>query len=251
MYAIEVERVTKEFDLKPRSLKEFIPMRARGKAPEIAFRALDGVSFTVEPGSSMGLMGRNGSGKSTMLKVIAGVTPPTYGRVTTRGRVSPLLELGAGFSLDLSGRENIILNGMILGLAREEIEEAIPSILEFAELTQFVDLPVKRYSSGMMARLGFAVAAHSRPEVLLLDEILAVGDEVFREKCYNVIRGFQERGVTILMVSHQLDALLQFCQRAAVLDHGRLLHDGDTASSVEFYRDLLARSTPAATMQPI
>jgi ABC-2 type transport system ATP-binding protein len=247
MDAIELVAITKEFNIRPRSLKEFLPLRARGRHGEVAFRAVHDVTMSIAQGSSVGLMGRNGSGKSTLLKIVAGVTPPTRGTVVTRGRVSPLLELGAGFAIELSGRENILLNGTILGMSPGEIAANIGPILRFAELEPFADLPVKRYSSGMLARLGFAIAAHSRPEILLLDEILAVGDEGFRERCFDVVRRFQDNGVTILMVSHAMDSILKFCQRAAVLDHGEVRFDGQAEAAVEFYRDLVGTKAPAQT----
>jgi ABC-2 type transport system ATP-binding protein len=246
MDAIDLVSVTKEFNIRPRSLKEFLPLRARGRDIVAAFRALNGVTMSIARGTSVGLVGRNGSGKSTLLKIVAGVTPPTYGTVVTRGRVSPLLELGAGFSVELSGRENIVLNGTILGMQPEEIAGNIRQILAFAELEAFAELPVKRYSSGMLARLGFAVAAHSKPEILLLDEILAVGDEGFRERCLQVVRRFQDQGVTILMVSHSMDMVTKFCDRAAVLDHGELQFDGPSEAAVDAYRELVGTKVPAA-----
>jgi ABC-2 type transport system ATP-binding protein len=240
MDAIQLINVTKRFNIRPRSLKEFIPLRARGKDEAPPFEALRGVTLSIPQGSAMGLVGRNGSGKSTLLKIIAGVTPPTFGTVVLRGRISPLLELGAGFSPELTGRENILLNGTILGMTRADIATAAASILDFAELPSFADMPVKRYSSGMTARLGFAIAVHSRPDILLLDEILAVGDEVFREKCYEAIRRFQAQGVTIVLVSHSPEAIVKFCDRAAVLDHGEVKFDGSATACIEYYHQLLA-----------
>ena len=243
MDAVQLINITKRFNIRPRSLKEFLPMRARGRAYEESFEALSGVTLSIAQGSCVGLIGRNGSGKSTLLKIIAGVTPPTLGTVLLRGTVCPLLELGAGFSPELTGRQNIFLNGTILGMTGTEIASRVDSILDFAELSMFADLPVKRYSSGMIGRLGFAIAAHSQPDILLLDEILAVGDELFREKCYHAIRRFQASGVTIVLVSHSMESITKFCDRVAVLDHGAARFDGPPVPAVDFYHELLGTKT--------
>ena len=242
MDAIQLIGVDKTFNIRPRSLKEFLPLRARGLGAE-AFHALRDVTLSMPQGSTTGIIGRNGSGKSTLLKIAAGVTPPTRGTVVLRGRISPLLELGAGFSAELSGRENIFLNGTILGMTRSLIASRVEAILDFAELDEFADLPVKRYSTGMITRLGFAIAMYSDPDILLLDEILAVGDELFREKCFSAIRGFQQRGVTTVFVSHSLEMVIQFCDRTVVLDHGRVRFDGDPAAAASFYRQMIGSPT--------
>ncbi|RLC59317.1 MAG: ABC transporter ATP-binding protein [Chloroflexi bacterium] len=199
------------------------------------FRALEDVTFKVDRGETLGIIGRNGSGKSTALKLIAGVTAPSSGKVFVTGRVSPLIELGAGFHADLTGRENVHLNGSILGMSQREIDEQFDAIVEFAELQDFIDTPVKRYSSGMYVRLGFAVAVHSNPEVLLIDEVLSVGDAFFQEKCLARMHQFQVAGTTIILVSHSAEMITNFCERAIWLDHGRLAADGPAGQVVDEY----------------
>jgi ABC-type polysaccharide/polyol phosphate transport system ATPase subunit len=234
--AIEFRDVTKRFMLKEgRTLREFASaILTRGSWGD-EFCALEGVSFQVERGETIGIVGRNGSGKSTALKLMAGVTAPTSGQVFVRGRISPLIELGAGFHPDLTGRENVHLNGSILGMSDREINAQFQAIVDFAELQEFIDMPVKRYSSGMYVRLGFAVAVHSNPEVLLIDEVLSVGDAFFQEKCHERMRDFKGQGMTIVVVSHSAETINSFCDRAIWMDHGRLVSDGPAKSVVDEY----------------
>jgi len=184
--------------------------------------ALKGVSFNIKKGESFGIMGPNGSGKSTSLGLIAGVMKPTYGRVIVNGKVAPLLELGAGFHSELTGRENIVLNGVILGMTRREIQRKMDSIVEFSGLEAYLDNPIRTYSSGMLARLGFSVAVHIDPEILLVDEILAVGDEAFQKRCIEKMFEFKKKGVTIVLVSHNRHQIEQICDRVAHIENGKL-----------------------------
>lgn len=238
---IEFWNVSKRFQLQEgQTLREFIPLLFRGRAFSEPFYALRDVSFTIDRGETVGIIGRNGSGKSTILKLIAGVMAPTQGEVRVRGRVSPLIELGAGFHPDLTGRENVHLNALILGMKSREIREQFDSIVDFAELREFIDTPVKRYSSGMYMRLGFAVAVHSKPEILLVDEVLSVGDAHFQEKCLEKMREFQRRNVSIVVVSHSMDLVRRFCSRVILIDHGRLVADGAPDEAIARYEELLA-----------
>jgi ABC-2 type transport system ATP-binding protein len=223
------------------SLKERL---LRGdRIPRKPFRALDNISIDIPAGHTVGLIGHNGSGKSTLLKVLSGIIRPTTGEVVVNGRVASLLELGAGFNGELTGRENIYLNASLLGLTRNDIDEMYDSIVGFAELGEFIDDPVKHYSSGMYVRLGFAVAVHVDPDILLIDEVLAVGDEAFQAKCLDKIEQFQQEGRTILVVSHALDLVARVCDRAIVLDHGSLVFDGDPIIAADTLRMLLG-TTP-------
>jgi ABC-type polysaccharide/polyol phosphate transport system ATPase subunit len=203
--------------------------------PGESFKALDDVSFGVKAGQSFGVIGRNGSGKSTTLKLVAGITKPTAGEVRVRGRVSALIELGAGFHPEISGRENVYINGMMLGLTKREIQRRFDEIVEFAELADFIDAPVKTYSSGMYMRLGFAVAIHVDPDVLLVDEVLAVGDEAFTHKCLDTFADFKRRNKTILLVTHSLGLVERFCDEALWLDAGRPRAEGDPRRVVGAY----------------
>jgi len=203
--------------------------------PGEMFQALTDVSLRVPAGCTMGLVGRNGSGKSTALKLVAGITKPTTGSVTVRGRISALIELGAGFHPEISGRENVFINGIMLGLTKREIERRFDEIVEFAELKDFIDEPVKSYSSGMYMRLGFAVATHVDPDVLLVDEVLAVGDEGFTHKCLDKFGDFKRRGKTILLVTHSLNLVERFCDEAVWLDAGRKRVEGDPKRVVDAY----------------
>ena len=209
--------------------------------PEETFTALDGVSFAVPQGSTFGVIGANGSGKSTLLKLMAGITRPTRGSLSVEGRVSALIELGAGFHPEISGRENVAINGIMLGLTRKEVEERFDDIVDFAELREFIDAPVKTYSSGMYARLGFAVAIHVDPDVLLIDEVLAVGDEAFTRKCLDKIAEFRRRGKTILIVTHSLGLVEKMCDAVLWLRHGRVADRRATATP----RSPRARLPPA------
>ncbi|MCI0635353.1 MAG: ABC transporter ATP-binding protein [Actinobacteria bacterium] len=220
--AIEVHDLSKRFRVfreKPTSIKQRL-LTAHTRAEDLW--ALRDVDLDVGEGSTFGLIGHNGSGKTTLLKCVAGILRPTSGRVTQRGRLAALLELGAGFHPELTGRENVYLNAAFLGLSRKQTDRAYDEIVAFAELEDFMDNQVKFYSSGMLVRLGFAVAVHVDPEVLLIDEVLAVGDEAFQAKCIERVRAFQREGRTIVLVTHALDTVTRICDRAAMLDHGRL-----------------------------
>jgi ABC-type polysaccharide/polyol phosphate transport system ATPase subunit len=214
--------------------------------PDETFHALNGVSFRVPRGSTYAIVGRNGSGKSTMLKCIAGITKPTSGRVMVTGRISALIELGAGFHPEISGRENVFINGIMLGLTKREIARRFDEIVEFAELEPFIDAPVKTYSSGMYMRLGFAVAIHVDPDVLLVDEVLAVGDEGFTHKCLDKFAEFRRRGKTILLVTHSLGLVERFCDEALWIDAGRARAAGDPRRVVGAYITDVERSEEAA-----
>jgi ABC-type polysaccharide/polyol phosphate transport system ATPase subunit len=237
---IVVDRVSRSFRVHAqaqRTLKDVFVSRGRVRAREVL--ALDDVSLTVEPGDAVGLVGRNGSGKSTLLRVVSGIIKPSAGRVEAGGRIASLLELGAGFHPDFTGRENVYLNGSIHGLSRARVREAMDEIVAFSELERFIDLPVRTYSSGMYMRLGFAVAAHIQADVLLLDEVFAVGDEQFQRKCFGKIAEFKQRGGTIVFVSHDAQAVERLCDRAVLLRQGKVEFDGDTVEAIREYRRLL------------
>lgn len=233
-----LEGVTKQFTLRHRrSLKELAMALVTRKDPGInTFDALRGVDLRVTRGETVGLLGFNGSGKSTLLKVISGVFRPDHGSAYTRGRVAGLIEVGAGFHPDLTGKENIFLNGAILGMSREEIEDAYQSIVDFSEIEKFMDTEVKFYSSGMFLRLAFAVAVHSNPETFLIDEILAVGDEPFQRKCLERVEQLKTEHKTMVIVSHDLDLMTRICKRGIVLKEGVKVFDGPIESAVELMR---------------
>jgi ABC-type polysaccharide/polyol phosphate transport system ATPase subunit len=231
-------RVFKVYPRESRRLKDLVVARRRSRATEVV--ALRDVSLHVEPGSAVGLVGRNGSGKTTLLRLISGIIRPTSGHVEAGGRVGSLLELGAGFHLDLTGRENVFLNGSIHGLKRTYVREQLDEIVAFAGLEEFIDLPVRTYSSGMYMRLGFAIAAHIEADVLLLDEVFAVGDEQFQRKCFGKIFEFKQRGGTIVFVSHDAAAVERLCDRAVLLRNGIVEFDGRTHDAIVRYRRLLA-----------
>jgi len=238
--AIELHDVRKRFKLyreKSQSLKERI-IRA-GRNPSEDFWALKGITLDVPEGQTVGLLGHNGSGKSTLFKCVAGTLRPTSGTIRTRGRIAALLELGSGFHPDLTGRENVYLNGSILGFSAKEIDGIFDEIVDFAEIPEFIDLQVKHYSSGMYARLAFAVAVNVTPDIMLIDEVLSVGDEQFQRKCLDRVKRFQTEGRTIFLVTHAADLVRQLCDRAAVLDHGELLYDGEPGDAVRVYREAL------------
>ena len=238
---IVADRASREFKVYPREarrLKDAIV--ARGRSRPSLVEALQDVSFRIEPGSAVGLVGRNGSGKTTLLRLLSGIIKPTSGSVDVGGRVGSLLELGAGFHPDLSGRENVFLNGSIHGLKRAYVREQLDEIVAFAGLEEFIDLPVRTYSSGMYMRLGFAIAAHIDADILLLDEVFAVGDEQFQRKCFGKIFEFKQRGGTIVFVSHDASAVERLCDRAILLQGGRVEFDGPTHDAVVRYRQLLA-----------
>lgn len=255
--AIEFHNVSKFFRIdrdRPRAFQQlFIQLFQRNCRNTEArkndvFWALRDVSFTVERGSSVGLIGTNGAGKSTALKLISRIIQPSSGTVAVHGRVTALLELGAGFHPELSGRDNIYLNGAVMGLTRREVDYKLDRIVEFAELEDFIDVPVKDYSSGMYARLGFSVAIHLDPEILLVDEVLSVGDQAFQQKCNEYMTRLRKRGVTILFVSHSLDAIVRNCSKAIWLDRGRLQAQGDTQRVADaYYKHVLVQSSTQAT----
>ncbi|WP_243337940.1 ABC transporter ATP-binding protein [Anaeromyxobacter soli] len=220
------------------TLKEAVLGRFRHLRTADEFWALRGVSFHVGPGESVGLVGHNGSGKSTLLKIAAGVLRASEGRVQVEGRVSPMIELAAGFDPELTGRDNIFLNGALMGHTRKEMERKFDRIVEFSELGEFIDMPVKNYSSGMYARLGFAIAVDVEPEILIIDEVLAVGDERFQAKCMDRIRELKGSGCTIFYVSHAMETVAELCERVIVLHHGRVEFDGAPAPAIARYREL-------------
>jgi ABC-2 type transport system ATP-binding protein len=239
---IQVERAARRFRVYPReqrTLKDVLFSRGRVRGG-VDVWALRDVSFSVEPGGAVGLVGRNGSGKTTLLRLLSGIIKPSSGSVAVGGRVGSLLELGAGFHPDMTGRENVYLNGSIHGLRRAAIREKLDEIVAFAGLEDFIDLPVRTYSSGMYMRLGFAVAAHIEADVLLLDEVFAVGDEAFQRKCFGKIFEFKQRGGTIVFVSHDASAVERLCDRAVLLKDGAVAFDGPTHEAIVQYRRLLA-----------
>ena len=235
------DRVSRRFRVYPkaqRTLKDIFVASGRVKSRDVW--ALQDVSLEVDPGAAVGLVGRNGSGKTTLLRLISQIIKPTSGRIEVGGRVASLLELGAGFHPDFTGRENVYLNGSIHGLSRARVRESMDEFVAFAELEQFIDLPVRTYSSGMYMRLGFSVAAHIQSDVLLLDEVFAVGDEQFQRKCFGKVAEFKGRGGTILFVSHDAQAVQRLCDRAVLLRQGRVAFDGETREAIAEYRRLLA-----------
>jgi len=241
MIAVRFDQVSRKFILhreRARSIQESVfSLFRRNKDPREEFWALRDISFTVEQGETVGIIGPNGAGKSTLLKLISRILEPTSGRIEVNGKMGALLELGAGFHPDLTGRENIYLNGSILGLSRAQIRQKMDQIIAFAELERFIDVPVKHYSSGMYVRLGFSVAVHTDPEILLVDEVLAVGDVAFQRKCLERIDHARQQGVTILFVSHSAETVRHVCSRALWLDEGRLVADGSAEAVVARYLD--------------
>lgn len=234
---IRVTDLSKRFVIrKQHSIKERLVKRRTAMTQSDEFWALRNVSIEIDEGHTVGLIGHNGSGKSTLLKMIGGILSPTSGYVERRGLLAALLELGAGFHGDLTGRENVYLNASILGLSRKEIDRYFDSIVDFSGIEQFIDTQVKFYSSGMYVRLAFAVAVHVDPDVLLVDEVLAVGDEPFQKKCLDKIKHFQHEGKTIVMVTHALDTVRQMCDKAILLDHGKVIVDGSPADAVRHFR---------------
>ena len=237
--AIEIAGIQKRFALRhTRSLKETVLWLLKGRKGDLSktFPALNNVSLTVEEGETVALLGFNGSGKSTLLKHISGVMLPDTGTVRTRGRVAGLIEVGAGFHPDLSGRDNVFLNGAILGMSEKDIHRQFDSIVDFAEIGEFIDTEVRFYSSGMYLRLAFSVAVHTDPNVFLIDEILAVGDEPFQRKCISKIKELAEAGKTLVVVSHDLDLIAQICRRGIVLEKGRVVNDAPVAEAIAHIR---------------
>jgi len=233
---IKFHHVTKNFSKNnQKTFKEFLPALFMGEKTVDKFTALDNISFEIEPGECVGIIGPNGSGKSTILKLIAGVMSPSSGSIHVHGKISPLIELGAGMHAELTGRENIYLNGAILGLKRKEIDKNIQSIIDFSEIQEFIDQPIKHYSSGMYMRLAFSIAIHVNPEILIVDEILAVGDTQFQAKCFAKMEEFKKRGVTIIFVSHSLAQIQKFCTRALYLNNHHILLDGNPKTVCKEY----------------
>ena len=253
---VDVRNLGKQYQVRTSSfaptLREAIangitaPFKRNGHNRVEEFWSLQDVSFEVQPGEVVGIVGRNGAGKSTLLKVLSRIVKPTVGEVDVYGRVGSLLEIGTGFHPDLTGRENVFLNGAIIGMGRAEIKRKFDEIVAFAEVEGFIDSAVRFYSSGMYLRLAFAVAAHFEPEILLLDEVLAVGDMAFQKKCLNKMRQASAQGRTVFFVSHNLDSITQFCDRAFLIDSGRLLEDGPTAAVNARYLQLLSEPATAS-----
>ena len=238
---IAVDGVSKRYFLNPHRMGELktallhfatFLKASRSKQP---FWALKDISLTIRRGESVGIIGPNGAGKSTLLRILARLGPPTQGKVAVRGRVSPLLELGAGFHPQITGRDNAILNAVLLGLSRKEAQEKLPEMVEFSELGEFIDQPMRTYSSGMYVRLGFAVAVHVKPEILLIDEVLAVGDAEFQHKCFTHIDKLRADQVTIVLVTHDLESVKRFCDRAILLNHGSIAAEGAPQDVVDEY----------------
>jgi len=247
--AILLERVTVRYAV-PRemvaSLKEYAIRRLAGRLERDEFVGLREVDLVIRPGERVGVIGPNGAGKSTLLRLIARVRRPASGRVVVRGRVAPLLELGLGFHGELTGRENVTLQGALLGMSRHEMNEWMPSIAAFAELEGFLDAPIRNYSTGMVARLAFAIATDVDPDILLVDEALSVGDERFRNRCHDRMQHFRDRGKTFLFVSHSLEEVVATCQRAVWIGDGRVVGDGPAAEVCGLYRDW--SRDPSATL---
>ena len=239
MNAIEVRNVSMRFNLskeKHESLKEYFVALLKGKLQFDEFYALKDVDLTVEPGDFYGLVGLNGSGKSTLLKVIAGVYKPSAGSCTVNGTIAPLIELGAGFDMDLTARENIYLNGAVLGLTPQYLDEKFNEIVDFSELWDFLDVPLKNYSSGMVARIGFAIATVTKPDILIADEILSVGDFLFQQKCEERMRQLMSGGTTVILVSHSIDQVERMCNKVAWIHKGEKIMDGPAAEVCAAYR---------------
>lgn len=237
--AIEVSDISKQFVLRhTRSIKEAVVWLVKGRKGDLSekFHALKNVTVEVKTGETVALLGLNGSGKSTLLKHISGVMLPDSGTVQTRGRVAGLIEVGAGFHPDLSGRDNVFLNGAILGMTEQQVKDCFDDIVEFSEIGQFIDTEVKFYSSGMYLRLAFSVAVHTDPEVFLIDEILAVGDEPFQRKCIDKIQELARAGKTLVVVSHDLDLVSRICERGILLEHGNVKFDGPIDAAVQKLR---------------
>ncbi len=244
--AITINNVKIEFSLFTQGLPSikmlFIELlKGRSILTQRKFVALDGVSFKVPFGETIGIIGHNGAGKSTILKVISGIFEPIEGSVSVNGKIAPIIELNAGFDDDLTGRENAYLNGALLGMSRKEMDEKIDAIIDFTGLQEFIDVPLKAYSSGMKIKLGFAVATEVNPDILIIDEVLAVGDVNFREKSYQRIKKFKKQGKTIVFVSHDLDAVKKFCSRVIVLHHGKLVFDGSPIGAIKLYHKIMLK----------
>ena len=239
-YSLKIQNVKKKYVIKQfadtgKAVSKLGRFVNRRKIKKEDFWALNGVSFNVEQGEKVGIIGKNGAGKSTLLKIISRITEPTEGRIEITGKVSSMLEVGTGFNQELTGRENVYLNGAILGMTKAEVDEKFDDILEFSEVGKFIDTPVKRYSSGMFVRLAFAVASHLEPDILLVDEVLAVGDTRFQKKCIDKMLSIAASGKTILFVSHQMNTIRQLCDRVVVLKNGEVVFDGDVEEGIRLY----------------
>jgi ABC-2 type transport system ATP-binding protein len=243
-YSIEFDDVVQQFRRiteRPDTLREVFAKIRRHRINYQNFEAVKHVSFRISKGEVVGLIGRNGSGKSTILKIIAGVYTPTSGSVRVHGTIAPLIELGAGFHHELTGRENILLNGLLLGLTKRQVGEREAQIIAFAELGDFIDSPIKQYSSGMYMRLAFSVAIEVDPDILIIDEILGVGDAGFQQKCFDRISGFRDAGKTIILVSHAMDIMRKFCSRLILVHGGAILEDGTPDSVIDRYEELIGQ----------
>ena len=237
---IELDKVAMEYYMqteKVDNMKEFFIRLVKGKIKKTKKRILEEITFSVNKGESVGIIGHNGAGKSPILKIITGIIKPTTGSVKVHGSVAPLLNLGAGFDYEATARENIFLNGAIIGYTPKEIKNKFSSIVEFAELENYVDVPLKNFSSGMVARLGFAIAIDVEPDILLVDEILSVGDENFRQKCSQKIEELQKHGVTFIIVSHNMSQVKKLCQRAVWIENGRIVEFGDSKEICDKYQE--------------
>jgi len=256
MIDLQVKRVSKKYRIRREvngrasAVRKLLSMRKRYEE----FWALKDISFEVHMAEALGIIGHNGAGKSTILKLLSRITTPSSGEIMINGRLSALIEVGSGFHPELTGRENVYLNGSILGMMRREISDKLDSIVDFAELRQFIDTPVKRYSSGMYVRLGFSIAAHLDPDILLLDEVLAVGDAAFQRKCIERITDLKKNGTTIVFISHDLKAVQQLCDRVILLKNGRIEADGDPNETIDLYRNsstqLSSQSTDGFAQEP-
>jgi ABC-type polysaccharide/polyol phosphate transport system ATPase subunit len=246
---IRLVNVTQRFRViheRPDTVRELFSRFFRHNASFHDFEAVKDVSLEVPPGQTLGIVGRNGSGKSTLLKIIAGVYRPSNGTVEVNGTLAPLIELGAGFHHELTGRENILLNGLLMGYTKREMMERQQSIIDFADIGEFIDAPVKQYSSGMYMRLAFSVATEVDPQILLVDEILAVGDVGFQEKCFEKLRRFRASGKTIILVTHNMDNVRRHCERAVLIDHGSILVDGTPDEAISEFNNLMNVEVVAA-----
>lgn len=240
-FVLEVSFLSKKYHLqKQKTFKEFLPALFSGSSWAKDFWALRDINFSINKGESLGIIGKNGAGKSTLLKLFAGVTSPTSGNLRINGRVAPLIELGAGFHPELTGKENIYLNGSILGLKKKEIDEKFDEIVNFSELKEFIDQPIKHYSSGMYMKLAFSVAIAETPDILLIDEIFAVGDIPFQKKCLEKMKEFKKNNVTMVIVSHSLDHIKEFCEKGLVLQDGKQVYFGHLDQALEAYQKIIA-----------
>ena len=245
--AIDIKNVTQRFRIiqeRPDTLRELFANFLRHEVSFHDFDAVKEVSLQVYSGQMLGLIGRNGCGKSTLLKIIAGVYKPTAGRVTVAGRIAPLIELGAGFHTELTGRENILVNGLLMGYSKQQMMEREQRIIEFADIGDFIDSPVKQYSSGMYTRLAFSIATEVDPDILIIDEILSVGDAGFQQKSFARIQDFRDAGKTILFVSHSMPMITMHCDRAVLLEAGSVVADGDPREVAALYESLVNPAVP-------